>query len=70
MAEMFDDSIMPIGTFKGQALINVPAWHLLWLLDQKWTKEQYPDLYDYIFASKSVLEKEKVAAQNRDRGKP
>lgn len=31
---MDDNSIMPIGKFKGEKLANVPAWHLIWLQDE------------------------------------
>lgn len=27
---MDDESIMPVGEFKGRKLANVPAYHLLW----------------------------------------
>jgi len=53
-----DNSKMPIGTFKGRDMIDVPAWHLLWMLDQRWISK-YPDLIEYITEREDTLEEER-----------
>ena len=35
MNQLTDNSPMPFGKFKGQALVNVPASYLLWLYAQR-----------------------------------
>lgn len=40
MANLTDSDLMPQGKFKGQAMENVPYWHLLWLADQPY----YPEI--------------------------
>lgn len=62
--KLTDNSIMPLGQYRGKKLADVPAGRLLWLLDQDWCKKQYPDLIQYIRANKEVLEVE--SDENRD----
>lgn len=52
--EYTDESIMPFGKFKGDKLEDVPAWHLLWLLDN----DRAGRLKDYIIENEDVLRKE------------
>ena len=38
MQKLTDESLMPIGKFKGEKMANVPAYHLIWLNDQSWCR--------------------------------
>lgn len=42
----------------GKPLIEVPADYLLWLADQPWCKQKYPDVYAYIEENRTVLDAE------------
>jgi len=53
---MDDNSLMPFGKFKGHALANVPAWYLLWLLNEN---KCNGELKQYIIDNKQILEGEK-----------
>ena len=33
MEELEDDSLMPWGKYKGECMIDVPAYYLIWLYD-------------------------------------
>lgn len=44
---LHDESIMPIGKWKGSKLKEVSDSYWRWFIDQDWTKEEYPDLYRY-----------------------
>lgn len=50
---MDDNSIMPIGKYKGQKLANVPSEYLLWLLENGNT---YGELKQYLVENKDVFE--------------
>jgi len=53
--EIFTDKTpMPFGKYKGQALVNVPASHLLWL----YRNERAGRLQPYILDNFDVLEKQ------------
>jgi hypothetical protein len=60
-----DNDPMPFGKYKDTALINVPAWYLLWLYDdmirvapnKRSLAQKY--LIAYIEDNKEVLEKQK-----------
>ncbi|WP_231464708.1 putative quorum-sensing-regulated virulence factor [Pedobacter sp. Leaf132] len=53
--EIFTDlTPMPFGKYKGQALVNVPASHLLWL----YRNERAGRLKKYILENFEVLEKQ------------
>lgn len=52
---MEDTDLMPFGKFKGNQMIDVPAWHLLWLLQNGCSN---PNVKAYIIENKDVLEKE------------
>jgi len=54
MTKYTDESIMPLGKYKGQKLANVPAQHLLWLYDQPWFTTNGP-LGKYIDESRVSL---------------
>lgn len=60
--EFDDNSLMPFGTFKDRRLEDVPAWHLLWLLNEDWlmssTKPKYKKLKAYILDKEEALIKE------------
>jgi len=47
---------MPWGKYKGEKMINVPAWYLLWLLENN---KCSGDVKKYIEDNKEVLQKEK-----------
>ena len=49
---MTDESIMPIGKYKGQKLANIPAEYLLWLLENGNT---YGELKQYLIENKEVF---------------
>jgi uncharacterized protein (DUF3820 family) len=52
---MTDESIMPIGKYKGQKMVNVPSEYLLWLLENGNT---YGELKQYLIDNKEVFESE------------
>ena len=52
---MDDNTLMPFGKYKGEALANVPASYLLWLDQQPWCK---PEFKKYIAENKDLLRKE------------
>lgn len=56
-----DESPMPYGkTYKGTKMEDVPAWHLLWWLDQDFCPD---DLREYIEDNMDVLIKEQAQDQ-------
>lgn len=61
-----DDTIMPFGPHKDKAMKDVPAEHLLWLLDQTWIGS-YKALAAYLKANKATL-LEQSAAANKLKG--
>jgi len=52
---MADNSIMPIGKYKGQKMANVPSEYLLWLLENGNT---YGELKQYLIENKEIFESE------------
>lgn len=63
MPVLSDNSIMPFGKFKGQAMVNVPAWHLMWLHDCKHPRDEkmrldFPEVFAYILDNEDVLMEE------------
>ena len=53
--ELYDDSPMPFGKYKGDKMANVPASYLMWLYDEnKCNKE----VRDYIEDNLDVLKEE------------
>jgi uncharacterized protein (DUF3820 family) len=52
---MTDESIMPIGKYKGQKMANVPSEYLLWLLENGNT---YGNLKAYLLENKEIFEAE------------
>ena len=52
---MTDESIMPIGKYKGQKMANVPSEYLLWLLENGNT---YGELKQYLIENKEIFESE------------
>lgn len=52
--QLTDDSPMPFGKHKGEALSTVPASYFLWMLGQAWINE-WPDLHAYIVAREDDL---------------
>jgi uncharacterized protein (DUF3820 family) len=46
------------GKYKDTLLQDVPANYLLWLYDQEWLEEKYPELYDYIEENYTILNNE------------
>jgi len=55
MKTITDESIMPIGKYKGQKLANVPPDYLLWLYING---NIYGDLKDYIKENLEVIKSE------------
>lgn len=66
MIKYTDESLMPLGKYKGQKLANVPASHLLWLYDQAWFTTNGP-LGKYIDENRVALLMEKKKEQNLNR---
>lgn len=52
---MTDESIMPIGKYKGQKMANVPAEYLLWLYENG---NIYGELKEYIKNNLDVIKSE------------
>lgn len=52
---MTDESIMPIGKYRGEKLANVPSEYLLWLYENA---NIYGELRDYIKDNLEVLKSE------------
>ena len=52
---MKDESIMPIGKYKGEKMANIPPEYLLWLLENGNT---YGELRQYLIDNKEVFESE------------
>ena len=61
--ELNDKSPMPQGKFKGQPMVNVPYWHLLWLENQPYCRK---DVKQYIEENRDVLELEKKRDKYRN----
>jgi uncharacterized protein (DUF3820 family) len=59
MKELGDSDSITFGTHKGKKLEFVPAHYLLWLLEQEWLEEKYPELFEYISNREQQLEDEK-----------
>ena len=52
---MKEESIMPIGKYKGEKMANIPPEYLLWLLENGNT---YGELRQYLIDNKEVFESE------------
>lgn len=52
---MKDESVMPIGKYKGEKMANIPPEYLLWLLENGNT---YGELKQYLIDNKEVFESE------------
>jgi uncharacterized protein (DUF3820 family) len=52
---MNDESIMPLGKYKGEKLANVPPSYLLWLYENE---RAYGELRDYIKDNLLVIKSE------------
>ena len=63
-----DNSFMPFGEFKGHKMANVPSKRLLWYWDNqnRMTKQNYPEVYEYIENNLDVI-KEEVYRETLDR---
>ena len=57
---MTDESVLTFGQFKGEKLANVPAWYLLWCLEEL---KGHEELKKYIRDHEDIL----VEEQNRAR---
>jgi hypothetical protein len=44
---MRHDSKMPFGKYKGVEMSKVPSAYRSWFLEQDWTEEKFPDIYEY-----------------------
>jgi len=44
---LHDDDLMPIGNHAGKRLGDVPDSYWRWFVDQPWSEEKYPALFDY-----------------------
>ena len=53
-----DNDLMPFGKHKGKKMKDVPARYLLWIYDQPWSLQKYPQVDAYIHYNFDVLEKE------------
>ena len=61
-----DRSPMPMGEYKGRALVNVPASTLLWYWDQTWFDKTSP-LGRYIKDNMDVLKQQKRSREQLKR---
>ena len=52
---MDDNSVMPIGKYRGKEMANIPPEYLLWLLENGNT---YGELKQYLIENKEVFESE------------
>lgn len=52
-----DKDQMPMGTFKGKPMKDVPAWYLDWLSEQDWIGK-WPQVEAYIDHNRAVIDKE------------
>jgi len=52
---MTDESLMPIGKYKGEKMANIPPEYLLWLLENG---NIYGELKRYLIDNKEVFESE------------
>lgn len=55
MATLTDNSLMPEGKYKGTAMVNVPASHLLWVYENR---QCSPEVRAYVEANLDVIKKE------------
>ena len=53
-----DETIMPWGKHKGEALKDMPADYFMWLSDQTWVSD-WPQLHIYIQENKDAFAAEK-----------
>lgn len=56
---------MPFGKHEGQYLGDIPASYLMWLYEQDWLKEKFPDVNRYIQVNLGALQKEHEAERRR-----
>lgn len=49
---------LTFGKHKGERLGDVPAGYLLWLGDQEWLGQKFPEIKAYIEKERRTLEKE------------
>lgn len=54
-----DKTILTFGKFRGDAIGDIPAWYLLWLHEQAWTRDDYPEIWKYLEKNRANLEKER-----------
>lgn len=55
-----DDTMMPVGKYRGERLGDIPDDYLFWLWDQSWLEPTYPGLYLYVKAFVEVVNKERA----------
>lgn len=65
MKELTETSMMPWGPHRGKQLKEVPADHLLYLLQQKWISD-WPHLYEYLRKNQANLVKKVDTPHNED----
>ncbi len=60
MENLTDDSLMPFGKFKGTPMVDVPAWYLLYLHENKQnsTSETSRKVHAYIEDNLVLLKRE------------
>jgi hypothetical protein len=63
--EFTDDTPMPFGQHKGKPMRDVPADHLLWLLNQPWIGER-KQLHAYLVENRSALEEQAATKASND----
>lgn len=64
---------IPFGKYKGLDLDDVPADYLLWLGEQDWLEDKFPEVADYIVKERASLREEakqdkEHATQRREEG--
>lgn len=55
---MTDDSLMPLGKYKGTKMANVPANYLIWFYVNVGRTVHTAPILDYVLENLDVLEKE------------
>lgn len=55
---MKDDDLMPFGKHKGVAMANVSPRYLLYIYDNKFIPQKYPEIIHYVEDNMQVLRKQ------------
>lgn len=56
---------MTFGKHKGKDFDDVPASYMLWLWEQDWIEDAYPDVYSYIKKNLNMLQQDAEIQEER-----